>query len=120
MNLNINHLPYRPPEPFLSEFLNEDYELEKLQRATTVRGMWQYLAKVRLTLKETALLKYLYHNANMVVGRDTLLEEVWGYSADVITHTLESHMHRLRQKIESDPFDPKILITKPGGYQLVC
>jgi DNA-binding response OmpR family regulator len=76
--------------------------------------------KVRLTLKETALLKYLYRNANMVVGRDTLLEEVWGYSADVITHTLESHMHRLRQKIESDPFDPKILITKPGGYQLVC
>ncbi len=76
--------------------------------------------KVRLTLKETALLKYLYRNANMVVGRDILLEVVWGYSADVITHTLETHMHRLRQKIESDPFDPKILITKPGGYQLVC
>ncbi len=75
--------------------------------------------KVRLTLKETALLKYLYRNANMVVGRDTLLEEVWGYSADVTTHTLESHMYRLRQKIESDPFDPKILITKPGGYRLV-
>ncbi len=75
--------------------------------------------KVRLTLKETALLKYLYRNANMVVGRDILLEEVWGYSADVTTHTLESHMYRLRQKIESDPFDPKILITKPGGYRLV-
>ncbi len=75
--------------------------------------------KIRVTFKETALLKYLYRNANMVVGRDILLEEVWGYSADVTTHTLESHMYRLRQKIESDPFDPKILITEPGGYRLV-
>ncbi len=75
--------------------------------------------KIHVTFKETALLKYLYRNANMVVGRDILLEEVWGYSVDVTTHTLESHMYRLRQKIESDPFDPKILITKLGGYRLV-
>ncbi len=76
--------------------------------------------KVRLTEKETSILKYLYHSGANVVGRDILLGEVWGYSAGVTTHTLETHVYRLRQKIESDPFDPKILITKPGGYQLVC
>jgi DNA-binding response OmpR family regulator len=75
--------------------------------------------KVRLTEKETSILKYLYRSGANVVGRDILLEEVWGYSADVTTHTLETHVYRLRQKIESDPFDPKILITKPGGYRLV-
>ncbi len=75
--------------------------------------------KIHLTELETALLKYLYRNANTVVGRDILLKEIWGYSAGVTTHTLETHVYRLRRKIESDPFDPKILITKPGGYQLV-
>ena len=76
--------------------------------------------KVRLTEKETSILKYLYRSGAKVIGRETLLGEVWGYNAGVTTHTLETHVYRLRQKIESDPFDPKILITKPGGYQLVC
>ena len=76
--------------------------------------------KIDLTALETSILKYLYRSGANVVGRDILLEEVWGYSAGVTTHTLETHVYRLRQKIESDPFDPKILITKPGGYQLVC
>ncbi len=76
--------------------------------------------KIHLTELETSILKYLYRSGANVVGRDILLGEVWGYSAGVTTHTLETHVYRLRQKIESDPFDPKILITKPGGYQLVC
>ncbi len=76
--------------------------------------------KVRLTEKETSILKYLYQSGAKVVGRDILLSEVWGYSPGVTTHTLETHVYRLRQKIESDPFNPKILITKPDGYQLVC
>ncbi len=76
--------------------------------------------KIHLTELETSILKYLYRSGANVVGRDILLGEVWGYSAGVITHTLATHVYRLRQKIESDPFDPKILITKPGGYQLVC
>ncbi len=76
--------------------------------------------KIHLTELETSILKYLYRSGANVVGRDILLEEVWGYSAGVTTHTLETHVYRLRRKIESDPFDPKILITKPGGYQLVC
>jgi DNA-binding response OmpR family regulator len=76
--------------------------------------------KIDLTALETSILKYLYRSGANVVGRDILLEEVWGYKAGVTTHTLETHVYRLRQKIESDPFDPKILISKPGGYQLVC
>ncbi len=76
--------------------------------------------KIHLTELETSILKYLYRSGANVVGRNILLEEVWGYSAGVTTHTLETHVYRLRQKIERDPFDPKILISKPGGYQLVC
>ena len=75
--------------------------------------------KVRLTEKETAILKYLYRVGSKVVGRDTLLGEVWGYNAGVTTHTLETHVYRLRQKIEADPSNAQILVTEPGGYRLV-
>ena len=75
--------------------------------------------KVRLTDKETAILKYLYRAGDKVVSRDTLLDEVWGYNAGVTTHTLETHVYRLRQKIEAEPSEAKILITEPGGYRLV-
>ena len=75
--------------------------------------------KVRLTDKETAILKYLYRAGDKVVSRDTLLDEVWGYNAGVTTHTLETHVYRLRQKIEAEPSEVKILITEPGGYRLV-
>ncbi len=75
--------------------------------------------KVRLTDKETAILKYLYRAGDKVVSRDVLLDEVWGYNAGVTTHTLETHVYRLRQKIEADPSSARILITEPGGYRLV-
>ncbi|HXC12402.1 MAG TPA: response regulator transcription factor [Stellaceae bacterium] len=75
--------------------------------------------KVRLTEKETAILKYLYRAGDRVIGRDTLLGEVWGYNAGVTTHTLETHVYRLRQKIERDPAAAQILVTEPGGYRLV-
>ena len=75
--------------------------------------------KVRLTEKETAILKYLYRAGDKVVSRDTLLGEVWGYNAGVTTHTLETHVYRLRQKIEADPSNAQILVTEPGGYKLV-
>jgi DNA-binding response OmpR family regulator len=74
--------------------------------------------KVRLTEKETAILKYLYQSGDKAVDRDTLLDEVWGYKADVTTHTLETHVYRLRQKIERDPSNSEILVTEPGGYRL--
>lgn len=75
--------------------------------------------KVRLTDKETAILKYLYRAGDKVIGRDVLLDEVWGYNAGVTTHTLETHVYRLRQKIETDPSNASILVTEPGGYRLV-
>ena len=75
--------------------------------------------KVRLTEKETAILKFLYRTGDKVVGRETLLNEVWGYNAGVTTHTLETHVYRLRQKIEEDPSRARILVTEPGGYRLV-
>ena len=75
--------------------------------------------KVRLTDKETAILKFLYRAGDKVVSREVLLDEVWGYNAAVTTHTLETHVYRLRQKIEADPSNARILITEPGGYQLV-
>ncbi len=75
--------------------------------------------KVRLTDKEAAILKYLYRTGDRVVGRDVLLDEVWGYNAGVTTHTLETHVYRLRQKIEHDPSNAEILVTEPGGYRLI-
>ena len=75
--------------------------------------------KVRLTEKETSILKYLYRAGARTVGRDALLNEVWGYNAGVTTHTLETHVYRLRQKIERDPAHAEILVTEPGGYRLV-
>ena len=75
--------------------------------------------KVRLTEKETSILKYLYRSGSNVVGRETLLREVWGYNANVTTPTLETHVYRLRQKIEADPSNPELLVTEPDGYRLV-
>lgn len=74
--------------------------------------------KIRLTEKETAILKYLFRVGNKTVPRETLLDEVWGYNAGVTTHTLETHVYRLRQKIEPDPSNAQILMTEPGGYRL--
>ena len=75
--------------------------------------------KIRLTEKETNILKFLYRAAAGVVPRDTLLHEVWGYNAGVTTHTLETHIYRLRQKIEPDPSNARILLTESGGYRIV-
>ncbi len=76
-------------------------------------------SKLKLTEKETAILRYLYRAGTRVVSRDTLLSEVWGYNAHVTTHTLETHIYRLRQKIESNPANARILVTEPGGYKLM-
>ena len=75
--------------------------------------------KLRLTEKETAIIKFLYRAGDKVVTRDVLLEEVWGYNSGVTTHTLETHVYRLRQKIERDPSNAEILVTESGGYKLV-
>ncbi|MBB54888.1 MAG: DNA-binding response regulator [Magnetovibrio sp.] len=74
---------------------------------------------VRLTDKETAIIKHLYRAGERMVGRDVLLDKIWGYGANVTTHTLETHVYRLRQKIEHDPSSAQILVTEPGGYRLI-
>ena len=75
--------------------------------------------KLRLTEKETAILRFLHRAAQQVVSRETLLREVWGYNANVTTHTLETHIYRLRQKIERDPSTAQLLVTESGGYKLL-
>ncbi len=75
--------------------------------------------KIRLTEKEAAILKYLLRSGDSVFGRDELLNDVWGYNSGVTTHTLETHVYRLRQKLEKDPSNAEILVTEPGGYRLI-
>jgi DNA-binding response OmpR family regulator len=75
--------------------------------------------KVRLTEKETAILRYLYRAGRRPVSREILLQEVWGYNSGVTTHTLETHIYRLRQKVEKDASNPCILVTEAGGYKLI-
>lgn len=74
--------------------------------------------KIRLTEKETNILKFLYRVGD-TVPRETLLNEVWGYNPAVTTHTLETHIYRLRQKIEENPGEARILVTESGGYRLM-
>ena len=74
--------------------------------------------KIRLTEKETNILKYLYRADGKAVSREQLLTEVWGYNTGVTTHTLETHVYRLRQKMEPDPANARILVTEVGGYRL--
>tara|TARA_R110001606_G_scaffold359994_6_gene512203 strand:+ start:41463 stop:42209 length:747 start_codon:yes stop_codon:yes gene_type:complete len=74
--------------------------------------------KIRLTEKETSILKYLYRAGAKAVMREELLAEVWGYNAGVTTHTLETHIYRLRQKIEPEPGQARLLLTDTGGYRL--
>ena len=74
--------------------------------------------RIRLTEKETAMLKFLYRANGEPVARGVLLGEVWGYNAAATTHTLETHIYRLRQKIEADPANATLLLTEGGGYRL--
>jgi DNA-binding response OmpR family regulator len=74
--------------------------------------------KLHLTVKETAILKYLYRAGNRPVSREVLLDEVWGYNSGAMTHTLETHIYRLRRKIEPSPGATQLLVTEAAGYRL--
>jgi DNA-binding response OmpR family regulator len=74
--------------------------------------------RIRLTDKESAILRFLYRSDARPVGREILLHEVWGYNSAVTTHTLETHIYRLRQKLETNPATPALLLTAQGGYRL--
>ncbi|MDF2095664.1 response regulator transcription factor [Aquibaculum arenosum] len=75
--------------------------------------------QMRLTEKESQILRYLYRAGERAVSRETLLGEVWGYNAAVTTHTLETHIYRLRQKMEENPSAATLLLTEGGGYRLI-
>lgn len=69
--------------------------------------------------KEGEILRFLYKNPSHYATRSDLLHELWGYSKDIETHTLETHIYHLRQKIEIDPSNPRLLVNLHGGYKLV-
>lgn len=73
---------------------------------------------IKLTEKEVSIIKYLYKSRDRIVSKNELLQEVWGYSPDVTTHTIETHIYRLRQKVEHDNPDAQMIITEEGGYLL--
>ena len=71
----------------------------------------------KLTEKEVKILKYLYNNTPNTVNKEDLLQNVWGYSVEMSTHTIETHIYRLRQKVEQD-CGTQIIITESSGYRL--
>lgn len=72
---------------------------------------------VKLTEREVAILKYLYKANGKIVSKAELLAEVWGYSPEATTHTVETHIYRLRQKVEQDD-NGQIILTEENGYKL--
>lgn len=78
------------------------------------------LRPLKLTEKETNILKFLHRAEGDAVSRDDLLKEVWGYNSGVTTHTLETHIYRLRQKIEpaGSETNSQLIQTEAGGYSL--
>ncbi len=86
-----------------------------------VRGLYdrERGREVRLTETETTLLDRLNKAKGRALAREDLLRAVWGYNPEVTTRTLETHVYRLRQKLERDPARARILLTVPGGYRLV-
>ena len=72
----------------------------------------------KLTEKEVSIIKYLYKAGSKIISKNELLQEVWGYSPDVTTHTIETHIYRLRQKVEQENTDAQLILTSDGGYQL--
>jgi DNA-binding response OmpR family regulator len=114
----------------LSQVVATLEDLSRQARSRLAIGPWRFEAqarlleradgtRIRLTDKETAILAYLAA-AEGPVPRDRLLRAVWGYTAAISTHTLETHIYRLRRKIEPDPSRVRLLITDPDGYRLEC
>ena len=116
-------------KPFTLESLLRHIEKQQMQDAISI-DRFSYNPRLRiledqeshtsqaLTEKEAALLLYFWKRKGHEVGRESLVKDIWGYHEDVDSHTLETHIYRLRQKIEEDPKSPELLITTPGGYLL--
>ena len=92
------------------------YELRPLQKEIYNERNGE---TIKLTEKEVAIIKFLYKNKDKIVAKNDLLQEVWGYSPEVSTHTIETHIYRLRQKVEHDDTSAQLIVTEDGGYKLV-
>jgi hypothetical protein len=92
------------------------YELSPTERMLRPLGEGE---AIRLTELEGRLLACLAEAGGALVGREELLARVWGYSENADTHTVETHVWRLRQKIETDDPASRFLVTEQGGYRLV-
>ena len=73
---------------------------------------------IKLTEKEVSIIKHLYKNKGKIISKNDLMKEVWGYAADATTHTVETHIYRLRQKVEHENTEAQLILTSEGGYQL--
>ena len=114
----------------LARIRSLSYEQDLMDQSVMVIGQYSFRpenkclvhdeteTEIRLTGKETSILEVLYLFEDQVVSRDVLLDKVWGYKGNVATHTLATHIYRLRQKLESVPSQSEILMTGPGGYRL--
>ena len=73
---------------------------------------------VNLSAREFQLLRYFIEHRGATLSRDELLKQVWGYSADMYTRTVDVHVASLRQKLEDDPKQPQFILTVQGlGYK---
>lgn len=100
------------------EWTHPAFTLDALRGTILLTGMEDEKTEIKLTEKENAILSYLFENAGRTVSRKELLTAVWEYAEGVETHTLETHIYRLRQKIEKTPSEPEILLTSENGYIL--
>ena len=119
--------PLRPAE-LVARLRAQLRHHENSMDAVFTLGPWQFHpakkllrnakgVKVWLTTKEVSILRHLRQLSGSA-SKDNLLAELWGYNSNVSTHTLETHIYRLRQKIEADPYNAQLLVTAGGGYRL--
>ncbi len=112
---------------FLTALIAAVAQFEQSDEAAVSLGVWKFNfaaktlvykeTEIRLTEKEAAILNYL-HRCDAPVDKETLLREIWGYGEGISTHTLETHIYRLRQKLETTGIS---FMTGNGeGYRLVC
>lgn len=105
---------------FIQNEKTEVYRFGELEHHPNIHSLLHQGKKIELTILENRILLYFLKNTNMVVTREELMLEVWGYHADVNTRTLDMHIVRLRKKVEKDPEQPIFLQTVRGvGYQFV-
>jgi DNA-binding response OmpR family regulator len=97
------------------EFVFGDVKLDFRTYQATKTG-----ATLELTPREFRILRFFIDHVDEVVSRESLLNHVWGYDSSAFTRTVDTHMARLRQKIETVPAEPRHFITvHRAGYKFV-